>query len=265
MRLVVKAEYLFNAIPRRDLGSWNAMISCYSRNGYSPEARSLFKKLTHQCSQLSVSTVLAVISSWISPDSLQFGKSIHCWGLKAGLSTDILIVNSLVNMYVNSGDLPAAFMLLEGIHAEKDFTCWNTIIAGCTRNGHFREALAAFNWMRQEINVIRDSIALVNVISTSGNLALIYSPFSRLAISLEFQGREDKSMAKYYVFHKMCESGVRQSKSSFISLLSACSHSGLVNEGPSYYRVMLGEYGVEAVTEHHVCVEPENSKKPTSL
>ncbi|XP_039069358.1 pentatricopeptide repeat-containing protein At4g19220, mitochondrial-like [Hibiscus syriacus] len=395
---VVKAEFLFNTIPRRDLVSWNAMISCYSRNGYSQEARSLFKKLTHQCSQLSVSTVLAVISSCISPDSLQFGKSIHCWGLKAGLSTNILIVNSLMHMYVNSGDLPAAFMLLLGIHAEKDITCWNTIIAGCTRNGHFREALEAFNWMRQEINVIRDSITLVNVISAHGNLALIHvgkslhglavktfvgsetrvqnalitmygrcghtksaksvfdfcssrnlcswncmiSAFSQnkegrsaleLFQSLEFepneitivallsacnqlglskQGRQihgqvlrfgvsensfitaalvdmysncgrldiswqiftkskDKSIAVWnsmisaygyhgngkmaiQLFHKMCEFGIRPSKSSFISLLSACSHSGLVNEGLSYYRVMLGEYGVEAVTEHHVCV-----------
>ncbi|TYG42240.1 hypothetical protein ES288_D12G240800v1 [Gossypium darwinii] len=73
---IIKAELLFNAIPKRDLVSWNVMISGYSRNGYSKEAQSLFKTLTHQCLQLSFSTVLAVISSCISLDSLQFGKSI---------------------------------------------------------------------------------------------------------------------------------------------------------------------------------------------
>ncbi|KAK8658841.1 hypothetical protein V6N13_029060 [Hibiscus sabdariffa] len=395
---VVKGEFLFNTIPRRDLVSWNAMISCYSRNGYSKEAQSLFTKLIHQRLQLSFSTVLAVISSCIPPDSLQFGKSIHCWGQKAGFSNNILIVNSLMHMYVNFGDLPAAFMLLERIHAEEDIACWNTIIAGCTRNGHFREALATFNWMRQEISVMWDSITLVNVISACGNLALLcegkslhglaiktfvgsetrvqnalitmygrcshaksaksvfdfcssrnlcswncmisafsqnkegrralelfhflefepneitivallsacnqlglsrqgkqihghvfrfgisensfvtaalvdmYSNCGRLDLGWQiFTKSEEKSIAVWnsmisaygyhgngkmaiQLFHKMCDSGIRPSKSSFVNLLSACSHSGLVNEGLSYYRVMLGEYGVEAVTEHQVCI-----------
>ncbi|PPD67524.1 hypothetical protein GOBAR_DD35593 [Gossypium barbadense] len=361
---IIKAELLFNAIPKRDLVSWNVMISGYSRNGYSKEAQSLFKTLTHQCLQLSFSTVLAVISSCISLDSLQF----------------------------------AAFMLFDTISSEEDIACWNTIIAGCTNNGHFREALATFNWMRQVMDVMCDSITLVNVISACGNLLLIYegkslhglaiktfvgsetrvqnalitmygrcghtksarsvldfcssrnlcswncmiSAFSqnkegRRALELfhflEFEPNEitivallsacnqlgllrqgkqihglvlrigifensfisaalvdmysncgqldlgwqiftrskDKSIAVWnsmisaygyhgngqmaiQLFHKMCDSGVRPSKSSFVSLLSACSHSGLVNEGLWYYRVMLEEYGVEAVTEHQVCV-----------
>ncbi|KAL1068905.1 hypothetical protein V6Z11_D12G230300 [Gossypium hirsutum] len=395
---IIKAELLFNAIPKRDLVSWNVMISGYSRNGYSKEAQSLFKTLTHQCLQLSFSTVLAVISSCISLDSLQFGKSIHCWEIKAGLSSNILMVNSLMHMYINFGDLSAAFMLFDTISSEEDIACWNTIIAGCTNNGHFREALATFNWMRQVMDVMCDSITLVNVISACGNLLLIYegkslhglaiktfvgsetrvqnalitmygrcghtksarsvldfcssrnlcswncmiSAFSqnkegRRALELfhflEFEPNEitivallsacnqlgllrqgkqihglvlrigifensfisaalvdmysncgqldlgwqiftrskDKSIAVWnsmisaygyhgngqmaiQLFHKMCDSGVRPSKSSFVSLLSACSHSGLVNEGLWYYRVMLEEYGVEAVTEHQVCV-----------
>ncbi|KAB2000373.1 hypothetical protein ES319_D12G227000v1 [Gossypium barbadense] len=308
------------------------------------------------------------------------------------------MVNSLMHMYINFGDLSAAFMLFDTISSEEDIACWNTIIAGCTNNGHFREALATFNWMRQVMDVMCDSITLVNVISACGNLLLIYegkslhglaiktfvgsetrvqnalitmygrcghtksarsvldfcssrnlcswncmiSAFSqnkegRRALELfhflEFEPNEitivallsacnqlgllrqgkqihglvlrigifensfisaalvdmysncgqldlgwqiftrskDKSIAVWnsmisaygyhgngqmaiQLFHKMCDSGVRPSKSSFVSLLSACSHSGLVNEGLWYYRVMLEEYGVEAVTEHQVCV-----------
>ncbi|XVF13774.1 hypothetical protein REPUB_Repub08aG0236400 [Reevesia pubescens] len=395
---VVKADFLFNTIPNRDLVSWNTMISGYSRNRHTKEAQSLFKKLIHQCSQLSLSTVLAVISSCISSNSLQFGKSIHCWQLKAGFSSNILAVNSLMHMYIYCGDLSAAFMLLERISAEEDIACWNTIIVGCTKNCHFREALAIFNWMRKETNVRYDSITLVNVISACGNLALIYegkslhglaiktfvgsetrvqnalitmygrcghiksarsvfdfcssrntcswncmiSAFSqnkegRRALELfhflEFEPEEitivallsacnqlgllrqgkqihghvlrlrffensfisaalldmysncgrldvayqiftkskEKSIAGWncmisaygnhgngkqavQLFHDMCESGIRPSKSTFISLLSACSHSGLVNEGLWYYSHMMGEYGVEPVTEHQVCI-----------
>ncbi|XP_007040864.2 PREDICTED: pentatricopeptide repeat-containing protein At4g19220, mitochondrial [Theobroma cacao] len=395
---VVKAEFLFDMIPKRDLVSWNTMISCYSQNRQSKEAQSLFKKLIHQCSQWSLSTLLAVLPSCISPNSLQFGKSIHCWQLKAGFSSNILAVNSLTHMYINCGDLTAAFMLLEKISAKEDIACWNTIIVGCTQNGHFREALATFNMMRQETNVRHDAITLVNVISSCGNLALIYegkslhglaiktfsgsetrvqnalttmygrcghtksarsvfgfcssrnlcswncmiSAFSqnkdgRRALELfhflEFEPNEitivallsacnqlgflrqgkqihghvfrfglsgncyvsaalldmysncgrldvacqiftrskEKSVADWnsmisaygyhsngkkavQLFHEMCGSGLRPSKSTFINLLSACSHSGLVNEGLWYYSLMLSEYGVEPVTEHQVCI-----------
>ncbi|KAG8490939.1 hypothetical protein CXB51_014745 [Gossypium anomalum] len=60
------------------------------------------------------------------------------------------MVNSLMHMYINFGDLSATLMLYDTISAKEDIACWNTIIFGCTNNGHFREALATFNWMRQE-------------------------------------------------------------------------------------------------------------------
>ncbi|XVF52157.1 hypothetical protein PTKIN_Ptkin04bG0242200 [Pterospermum kingtungense] len=397
-KCVVKAEFLFNTIPKRDLVSWNTMISGYGRNGHSKEAQSLFKKLLHQYSLSSLSTVLAVISSCISPNSLWFGKSIHCWQIKAGFSSNTLAVNSLMHMYISYGDLSASFMLLKKISAGEDIACWNTIIVGCTRNDRFWEALATFNWMRQETSVKYDSITLVNVISACGNLSLIhegkslhslaiktfvgsetrvqnalitmygrcghtesassvfdfcssrnlcswncmisafsqnkdgrralelfhflefepdeitivallsacnqfgflrqgkqiqghvmrlgffenpfisaslldmYSSCGRLDIACQiFTMSKEKSIAGWnsmisaygchgngkravQVFHEMCESGIRPSKSTFINLISACSHSGLVNEGLLHYSLMLGEYGVEPVTEHHVCI-----------
>lgn len=51
-----------------------------------------------------------------------------------------------------------------------------------------------------------------------------------------------------------CESGAMVSKSTFVSLLSACSHSGLVNQGIRYYECMLEKYGVQPETEHQVYV-----------
>ncbi|MBA0783337.1 hypothetical protein Gotri_001067 [Gossypium trilobum] len=167
------------------------MISGYSQNGYSKKAQSLFKTLTHQCLQLSFSTDLAIILSCISPDSRHFGKSINYLEIKAGLSSNILMVNSLMHMYINFGDLSAALMLFDTIFAEEDIACWNTIIVGCTNNGHFREALATFNWMRQVMDVMCNSITLVNVISASRNLLLIYEGKSLHGLAIKtFVGSE---------------------------------------------------------------------------
>ncbi|KAH1158276.1 hypothetical protein GYH30_030496 [Glycine max] len=47
-----------------------------------------------------------------------------------------------------------------------------------------------------------------------------------------YHGKGEKAIK---LFHEMCESGAMVSKSTFVSLLSACSHSGLVNQGIRYY------------------------------
>ncbi|CAH8275781.1 unnamed protein product [Arabidopsis lyrata] len=49
-------------------------------------------------------------------------------------------------------------------------------------------------------------------------------------------------------------SGMEPNKSTFISLLSACSHSGFIDEGLRYYNQMEEKFGVKPVTEHRVCI-----------
>lgn len=40
----------------------------------------------------------------------------------------------------------------------------------------------------------------------------------------------------------------------FTRLLSACSHSGLVNEGKHYFKIMCEVYGVEQKLDHYSCM-----------
>lgn len=395
---VENAELLFESIPVKDLVSWNTMISGYSQNGYSKKAQNLFKEMLCFCSQFSLSTLLAILSSCDSPESLKFGKSMHCWQLKLGFSNNILAVNALMHMYINCGDTALGFSLLQRISQIADTSSWNTVIAACTQNGLFQEAFETFKSMRQQSNASHDSVTLVNVISACGNLDLaiegkylhclalkslmdsntrvqnalitmysrckdiesartvfelssnlnlcswncmisaysqnkaeiralelfcrltfepneitivsilsactqlgvlrhgkqihgfvfrlgfqencfisaalvdMYSNCGKLDIACQiFKDSKEKSNAAWNsmisaygyhgkgreaveLFHEMYSSGIRPTKSTFISLLSACSHSGLVDEGLWYYNQMWEEYEVKPETEHHVCM-----------
>ncbi|KAF7807148.1 pentatricopeptide repeat-containing protein [Senna tora] len=55
-------------------------------------------------------------------------------------------------------------------------------------------------------------------------------------------------------FHDMLNLGLRPNHVTFVSLLSACSHGGLVDEGLEYYSSMTSEFGVPAGIEHCVCI-----------
>jgi len=55
-------------------------------------------------------------------------------------------------------------------------------------------------------------------------------------------------------FQQMCQEGVEVDKVTFVSLLSACSHVGLVDEGLCYFESMGSVYRISAIAEHYACM-----------
>ncbi len=52
-------------------------------------------------------------------------------------------------------------------------------------------------------------------------------------------------------FEQMCEEGVHPDDITFVCLLSACSHAGLVDEGMRCYASMIEVYMISATLEHY--------------
>lgn len=55
-------------------------------------------------------------------------------------------------------------------------------------------------------------------------------------------------------FHEMLQYGSEPDHVTFVSLLSACSHGGLVDEGLAYFASMTSVFGVPSAIEHCVCI-----------
>ncbi|KAK7380184.1 hypothetical protein VNO78_32665 [Psophocarpus tetragonolobus] len=66
-------------------------------------------------------------------------------------------------------------------------------------------------------------------------------------------GQSDSAIA---IFEQMVEGrdGVRPDEVTFIGLLNACTHGGLVEKGYSYFEMMVREYGIEPQIEHYGCL-----------
>jgi len=55
-------------------------------------------------------------------------------------------------------------------------------------------------------------------------------------------------------FKQMCEEGVVPDDVTFVCILSACSHAGLVDEGIRLYGSMTETYMIFAKVEHNACM-----------
>ncbi|KAJ7958883.1 Pentatricopeptide repeat-containing protein [Quillaja saponaria] len=56
------------------------------------------------------------------------------------------------------------------------------------------------------------------------------------------------------LFEDMILVGVRPNQITFVGVLSACSHAGMVNEALSYFEVMQKEYKIKPVMDHYACL-----------
>ncbi|KAL5728222.1 hypothetical protein ACHQM5_001334 [Ranunculus cassubicifolius] len=74
--------------------------------------------------------------------------------------------------------------------------------------------------------------------------------WSSMIVSLAIHGLAEDALD---VFAKMKDANVRPNQVTFVGVLSACAHGGLVAEGRVYWSSML-EFGIEPLMEHYGCM-----------
>ncbi|KAL2344144.1 hypothetical protein Fmac_005429 [Flemingia macrophylla] len=76
-------------------------------------------------------------------------------------------------------------------------------------------------------------------------------PWNAIISSLGIHGHGEEALQ---LFKDMLSEGVKADHITFISLLSACSHSGLVDEGQWCFDMMQKEYGIKPNLKHYGCM-----------
>ncbi|KAF8107655.1 hypothetical protein N665_0118s0023 [Sinapis alba] len=192
------ARYLFDEMPKRNLVSWNAIITGYGQNDYAEEAMRVFLDMLALGVSPDKVTFLSVIRASMVQGCSQWGQTVHGFVLKTGFVKDAAVVCALVNTYAKTSDAESAKRAFEDLE-KKDTIAWTVVIIGLASHGHGNEALSVFQRMQEEGNAKPDGIT-------------------------------------------------------FVGVLYACSHVGLVEEGRRYFAEMRDVYGIEPKVEHYGCM-----------
>ncbi|XP_057966296.1 pentatricopeptide repeat-containing protein At4g33990 [Malania oleifera] len=142
------AAKLFDDMPFRDLGSWNAMISGYCQNGNASEALDILEEMRLGGIKLDSVTVSSVLPVCAQMNDLLSGMLIHLYVIKHGLEFDVFVSNALINMYAKFGTLGHAEKIFDQMMV-RDVVSWNSIIAAYEQNGDPVTAFKFFAKMRQ--------------------------------------------------------------------------------------------------------------------
>ncbi|KAF9605695.1 hypothetical protein IFM89_018038 [Coptis chinensis] len=67
-------------------------------------------------------------------------------------------------------------------------------------------------------------------------------------------GSHGQALEALELFHKMEQSKAKPDGVTFLAVMSACSHGGLVDQGCHYFNVMTSKYGIKPTLEHYSCL-----------
>nr|CAB3476955.1 unnamed protein product [Digitaria exilis] len=281
---MVASRKVFDEMPTRGAACWNALLVGYARNGMCLEALWVFKELAGQgrevpLDQVSVSGALRACSS---AGNVDFGRQVHACAAKVGLELGAVCVsNGLLDMYTR--DVVTWNVVISACIHDSRFEEACMLFQSMVRDGvmpddvSFATALQASACLLSRAlgasihaSVVKtgfldsDGIAssLITMYSKSGSLddalrafeveeRLCVMPWTAIITALQQNGHGVQAIE---MFEQMLENGIPPDHITFVSVLSSCSHSGLVEQGRKYFNSMTQVHKITPWTEHYACM-----------
>ncbi|XP_010275204.1 PREDICTED: pentatricopeptide repeat-containing protein At3g49710 [Nelumbo nucifera] len=182
---------------------------------------------------------------------------------------DLVLWNTMISGYSQKEESSEEaidcfrWMLRFGYHPDDcSFVC---VISACSNmsspsQGKQMHSLA----LKSDIPTNRISVnnALIAMYSKCGNLKDARRLFEQMPDhnSVSFNSmiagysQHGLSIESLHLFHQMLELEIAPTSITFISVLSACAHTGKVDEGWNYFNMMNDKFGIKPQAEHYSCI-----------
>jgi pentatricopeptide repeat protein len=147
--LTLEAIELFNNMSKRDVGSWNSLISGLGHNSEGRLGLAFFEKMRVEGAEVDVMTMVSVLSICSDLAALHNGKQLHCLVMKYGFELYLPVGNAVIDMYAKCGCMEDACVCFRNMPL-KNVVSWTALIAGYGKQGQGIEALKAFDAMEIE-------------------------------------------------------------------------------------------------------------------
>ncbi|XP_042394839.1 pentatricopeptide repeat-containing protein At5g19020, mitochondrial-like [Zingiber officinale] len=227
--LIDHAALQFQIGCKSHVPSWNALLFGLTRNNMVDEAAHLFDYMTDR-DIVSWSIMIAgLVHSGSSRLALDLFRTMLYKGFEPNEVTLVSVLSAVadcgnveygrwIHDYITSRGMPLADNLAAGL------------IDMYAKRGSITNAMEVFEAVKD-----LDSV----------------SPWNAIICGLAMHGHAAKSLQ---TFSDMCGKNIKPNSITFIGVLSACCHNGLVEAGKQYFNAMRKEYKITPTIKHYGCM-----------
>ncbi|XP_028791468.1 pentatricopeptide repeat-containing protein At5g66520-like [Neltuma alba] len=226
--LVEVAREVFESMPEKNIGSWNAMIRGLAKCGMIDSARKLFDDMSER-DEISWS---AIIDGYVKEGCFKEALEVFNEMQKQNIRPRKYILSSMLTACANLGALD----LGRWIHSymERNFIQMESVLG----------------------------TALLDMYAKCGRLDTAWEVFENIPVKevftwnamiggLAIHGQADEAIK---LFTKMNREKLKPNDITFIGVLNACAHAGMVDKGLALFHSVKEVYGIEPEIEHYGCV-----------
>ncbi|XP_071705072.1 pentatricopeptide repeat-containing protein At2g27610 [Rutidosis leptorrhynchoides] len=245
---VDSALQLFDEMPKRDVITWNILISGLKRNGLSRKALYFYTRMVSQGfveSSSTFSTVLGVISY---ERLFQQGLEVHSRVIVLGLSLNVYVGSALVDLYMNMGVVDIGLKLFNDL-PERNLATWNQLLR-CSNEFGMSEKLELFLRMKRE-GVVPNALTFCYLIRGFSNESFVNEGRKLHCYAIKVGWAESdvfvsNALADFYSACGILTDAKRsfdviplENVISWNSLVSIYAYNGLANNAMEIFYMML--------------------------
>ncbi|KAF8412084.1 hypothetical protein HHK36_000038 [Tetracentron sinense] len=226
---LASARRLFDEMPDRDIPAWNSIIAAYARCGKLEGARELFELMPSR----NIVSWTTMISGYSQNGQYERALAVFVRMEKEEVRSNEVTIASILPACANLGALEVGERI-ETYAREKGFL----------RNLFVSNALLEMYAKCGKIEIAR---RVFDEIGSGRNLC----SWNSMIMGLAVHGRWKEGLE---LFHEMLTRGIAPDDITFVGVLLACTHGGLVVKGRQLFKSMERNFSIPPKLEHYGCM-----------
>lgn len=173
---LLEASQAFTRVYDPSPYAWAAIILAHANLGQAVQAIELYYCMLQSNLIPSSYCYVAVLKACINAAVVEEGKVIHNHIIQDGLDSDMVVNNTLIDMYVKLGSLTNALRVFKN-SSEQSVVAWTAMISGYSQHGHTAEAFQLYQQMQQK-DMEPNDVTFVSILKACSRAAegrLIYA------------------------------------------------------------------------------------------
>ncbi|KAF5174991.1 Pentatricopeptide repeat-containing protein [Thalictrum thalictroides] len=222
------ARRVFDEMPKGDVAASTVMICCFHYHGWVKDAYAVFEQTPFKDMVCWTAMIDGLVRNGEMNKALGLFREMQRKGVRPNEVTVVCVLSACSQL--------GALELGRWVHSylsknklKLNHFLGNALISMYSKCGSLEEAERVFHKMKD-----RDVVT-----------------YNSMLVGLAMHGKSTEAVC---MFEDMVKRGMRPSNISFVAVLNACSHGGLVDMGFKIFQSMTEFYGIEPQIEHYGCL-----------
>ncbi|KAF9610246.1 hypothetical protein IFM89_021570 [Coptis chinensis] len=253
------AKLVFERMVCRDVVSWNTMINGYALVGSIKEAKRLFDEMPER----NVVYWNSMLAGYVKCGDVNGAHGIFYKMPRQ----DVVSWNAMLACYTQSGKSNEAMELfneMRDLGVKLTEATFVSLSSACGHLGALDQGASLHAYISEHKIGLTTIVGttLVDMYARCGSISLATEVFYSIELKdvltwntiITGMAMHGHAAEALQLFKKIQEAGVCPDDITFVAVLSACSHAGMVDEGRRFLACMSNLYGIDPKVEHYGCV-----------